>query len=104
MALKTGRRLFSSWHIFAGCELGPRAISDGREKFNRAVGDSQSSMLLLNLVKMRYRDRPSFLQITSISSNPQFSGTMGLNFRAGRSSQQTVNRKPGAFEFGWHLF
>ena len=75
--------------IFAGCDLGPRAISDGREKFNRAVGNSQSSMLLLNLVKMRYRDRPSFLQITSISSNPQFSATMGLNFRAGAAPDQS---------------
>ncbi len=83
-ALRTGLIIVALVALI-GCSLGPTAVRDGRAKFNKAVGDSQSSMLLLNLVRMRYRDRPSFLQITSISSNPQVSTSLGLNFRAGGS-------------------
>jgi hypothetical protein len=55
-----------------GCGiLGPASLKEGRNRYNQAVAYTGSEQMLINLVKLRYRDSPTFLQVSSISTNMQ---------------------------------
>ena len=59
--------------LAAGCHrAGPRAITAGRDNFNVAIQQTNNEQLLLNLVRLRYRDTPLFLEIASVTSNYVF--------------------------------
>lgn len=51
--------------------LGPRSLEAGRTDYNRVLHDTADQQLLENLVRLRYRDRPYFLEIASVTT--QFS-------------------------------
>ncbi|MEM9176591.1 MAG: hypothetical protein AAGC67_15310 [Myxococcota bacterium] len=57
--------------VFAGCggRLGPATVSLTRTHYNVAAQETSAQELLLNLVRLRYRDAPYFLQIASLSTN-----------------------------------
>ena len=52
--------------------MGPKSVRAGRMEYNKALGQSESEQLLLNIVKMRFLDRPVFLNVTSMTSNLSF--------------------------------
>lgn len=59
-----------------GCNvLGPRAIEEARTPYNEAIARSGREQLLLNVVRMKYRDVPVFLDLTSVST--QYSWSIG---------------------------
>jgi hypothetical protein len=61
-----------------GCSgFGPRALEFNRNQYNMAVQQTNAQELLLNLVRLRYRDSPFFLQVASVSANLTFSGGIG---------------------------
>ncbi len=67
--------------MLAGCSaMGPGALKQARFNYNLALQHSANEQLLLNLVRLRYRDNPVFLEISSISS--QFSLTSNLGVQA----------------------
>ena len=47
---------------------GPRAVRTARTAYNQAVVDTWNEQLLLNLVRLRYRDTPFFLEVSSVST------------------------------------
>ncbi len=54
---------------FAGCATaGPRAIRQGRFNYNQAISNTRSEQMLANLVRLRYRDPPFFLDVASVST------------------------------------
>ena len=56
--------------------------------FNAALQQTADEQLLLNLVRLRYRDTPAFLEVTSISTQSQFQ----TSFEAGTELERaTVN-------------
>lgn len=55
--------------LTACATTGPRSLRSGRGSYNAAIQRTNSEQLLLNLVRLRYRDAPLFLEITSISSS-----------------------------------
>lgn len=57
--------------LLAGCagRLGPAAVHLTRTHYNMAAQQTSAEELLLNLVRLRYRDTPYFLQIASLSTN-----------------------------------
>jgi len=60
--------------IFSGCsQLGPSRIELGRGDYNVVVQQTDNEQMLLNLVRLRYRDTPYFLQVASVSTNFEFS-------------------------------
>lgn len=64
--------------LLGGCaSVGPKALKDARFNYNLAVQISANEQMLLNLVRLRYRDNPVFLEITNIST--QFSLSTGAN-------------------------
>jgi hypothetical protein len=51
-----------------GCQVGPHAIKMGHPEYASAVGAVMDQQLLLNLVRLRYRAAPVWLEISSIST------------------------------------
>jgi len=57
--------------------FGPRALESSRTRYNIAIQGTDSQQQLLNLVRLRYRDTPFFLQLSSVSSNLRFRAAVG---------------------------
>lgn len=71
--------LFLSVLLAAGCSgIGPRALEFNRNQYNMAVQQTSAQELLLNLVRLRYRDTLLFLQVTSVSASLTFSAGIGV--------------------------
>ncbi|NND54258.1 MAG: hypothetical protein HKN56_04725 [Gammaproteobacteria bacterium] len=69
--------------LMGGCtNLGPRAIEAGRADYNTVLRDTTDQQLLVNLVRLRYRDRPYFLEVSAVTTqfafSPQLSATAGI--------------------------
>lgn len=64
--------------LFAGCtQIGPHALELNRSEYNIAVQRTGAQELLLNLVRLRYRDTPLFLQVASVSASLKFQRSVG---------------------------
>ncbi len=65
--LSSKRQLFISLLIAfsvltSGCGLvGPASLKEGRKRYNQVVAFTNSEQMLMNLVKLKYRDKPTFL-------------------------------------------
>jgi len=58
--------------LLSGCAVvGPRSIRPARFAYNEALAHSASEQLLLNLVRLRYRDTPLFLEVGSVVTQYQ---------------------------------
>lgn len=52
----------------AGCHAtGPMSVKTGRASYNVAIQQTNNEQLLLNLVRLRYRDPPYFLEVSGLS-------------------------------------
>jgi hypothetical protein len=77
-----------------GCaNLGPKALKSVRSNYNLAVQRTNDEELLLNLVRLKYRDTPFFMEVSSVAS--QF--TLETNANASATLQEGVN---GLFGLG----
>ena len=67
--------------LAAGCvhSLGPQQIPQARFDYNRAVARSWDEQLLLNLVRLRYRDTPHFLELQSVVAQYERSGSAAVS-------------------------
>lgn len=53
----------------AGCSVsGPTSIRTSRTNYNQAIATTGAEQLLLNLVRLRYRDVPLFLEVSSVTT------------------------------------
>ena len=69
--------------ISYGCGmLGPASLKEGRSRYNQVIAYTGSEQMLINLVKLRYRDSPTFLQVSSISTNLQWGASASAQFRS----------------------
>jgi hypothetical protein len=94
-----------------GCQFGPSALKVGNAHYSDAVRVAQGEQLLVNLVRLHYRDLPVFLSVSSISTQFQFDSsadisgsivenvgttnantpdTLGLGGRVGYSERPTI--------------
>ena len=70
--------VFLACFLVSGClSTGPRSIWTGRGNYNIAIAQTNNQQLLLNLVRLRYRDAPVFLAISSISTSFTFEVDVG---------------------------
>jgi len=85
-----------------GCQIGPRAMKLGHPEYASAVREVQDEQLLLNLVRLRYRATPVWLEISSISTQLEInsSGNIGgdivENVGTGSVSRQIAIDSGGA--------
>ncbi|MFT5041031.1 MAG: hypothetical protein ACI8TX_002002 [Hyphomicrobiaceae bacterium] len=65
---------------FPGCALvGPAAVRQDRIPYNEVISRSWNEQLLLNLVRLKYRDTPFFLELGSISTQYTLSASLGAD-------------------------
>jgi hypothetical protein len=63
--------------LLTGCAtVGPRTIPPARFAYGEALARSGSEQLLLNLVRLRYRDTPLFLEVGSVVT--QYQASLGV--------------------------
>ena len=59
--------------VIGGChQAGPASVEIGRASYNIAIQQTNSEQLLLNLVRLRYRDTPYFMEVSSVSTSFDF--------------------------------
>ena len=69
--------------FFPGCKaVGPKAINAGRSDYNIAIQQTGNEQMLLNLVRLKYRDTPFFMEVASVSTN--------FNFRSSAAASATL--------------
>ncbi len=59
----------------AGCVMGPHALESNRVLYNEVIQRTTAEQLLLNLVRLQYRESPLFLDVASVSAQFKFAGT-----------------------------
>jgi hypothetical protein len=110
----TNKILFSGFiaflsSLFMGCtNLGPTTLKSERSNYNLAVQKTNDEQLLLNLVRLKYRDTPFFMEVSSVasqfslSSNASITATLqdgvkgifGLGGSLGMTEKPTVTYSP----------
>lgn len=61
--------------------VGPRTIQSARMDYNEAISRSWDEQLLLNLVRLRYRDNPLFVDISSVTASYRFDRNANIGAR-----------------------
>lgn len=77
--------LFVAALAATGClraPLGPKTIPPARLNYNEAISRSWDEQLLLNLVRLRYRDNPLFVDVTSVSASYELNRNASVGFRS----------------------
>lgn len=65
--------------LLVGCStIGADRLRAGRSEYNTAIKDTDVNQLLLNIVRLRYSDKPYFLDIASVSATSEVGGTLGI--------------------------
>lgn len=95
--------------FLSGCvNLGPTTLKSERSNYNLAIQKTNDEQLLLNLVRLKYRDTPFFMEVSSVasqftlSSNANINATLqdgvkglfGLGGSLGMSEKPTVTYSP----------
>ena len=77
-----------------GCSgLGPSTLKGNRYNYNTTIQRSNDQQLLLNLVRLKYRDTPYFLEVNSVAAQ--------FKFRANADADATLqDGVKGLFGFG----
>ena len=65
--------------ISCATRLGPRTVPGARFNYNEAIARSLNEQLLLNLVRLRYRDTPLFVDVGSVIAQYSLSGNLGAS-------------------------
>lgn len=76
--LRLGALCIASSSLVA-CTLGPRALHVSSAQYNHAIRRTIDEQLLLNLVRLKYRDSPLFIEIGTISAQFQFNAGAGVS-------------------------
>lgn len=66
--------------VLSGCQstFGPTALKNTHPAYNLAINQTLNQQMLLNLVRLRYRDRPYFLKVGSVTASLTFDGSIGI--------------------------
>jgi hypothetical protein len=90
----TWPRLVLSLLALTGCaSIGPGTVSRDRVGYLAAVGESWKEQTLLNIVRLRYGDAPTFLEVSSIISGY---GLQGQVSAGGQISSDRTSTIPSA--------
>lgn len=60
----------------SGCVAGPTALRASRLNYNQAIQETTNEQLLLNLVRLKYRDVPFFLEVSTVSAQFIYQGSL----------------------------
>jgi len=103
--------LFTLSFLLYGCQstFGPGALQNTHPAYNQAMTQTLNEQMLLNLVRLRYLDKPFFLKVNSVTAALTLSGSLGVdssldlspggnivkpNLGMGYSDQPTISFQP----------
>lgn len=86
--------------VLAGCSYaGPRALTATRPLYNQAIAQTNDQELLLNLVRIRYRDTTYFTSVERIAAslelNMSIGSTSSLSRTSSTAAKDTIGRVLG---------
>jgi hypothetical protein len=62
-----------------GCaQYGPNHIKSERSSYNQAIQKTNNEQLILNLVRLKYRDNPLFMEVSNLASQFTIQNKIGL--------------------------
>ncbi len=66
--------------VLLGCQstFGPKALEKTHPAYNKSISETLSEQMLLNMVRLRYRETPSFLEISSVTISPRIQTSASL--------------------------
>ena len=94
--------------LLGGCQstpVGPRALRSSQHKYNQALIQNSDEQLLANIVRLRYRDNPIFVDVTTMTQtlgcDTGFDNTLektifGSGFSGKATSKLGLSSKNGA--------
>ena len=78
-----------------GCaSVGADRLRAGRTDYNAAIKDTDVDQLLLNIVRLRFSDKPYFLEIASISATTEVGGSFGATQEKGLGAGISMFERP----------
>jgi hypothetical protein len=86
--------------LLTGCQIGPRAMSLGHPEYASVVGKLTDEQLLLNLVRLRYRATPVWLEVSSISTQFEASAAGDVSAALNEDVGSGGAHNPDAFGIG----
>ncbi len=73
-----------------GCQIGPGTLPVSAAHYSDAVRVAQSEQLLVNLVRLRYRDHPVYLSVSSISTQFELGASASVDGRIVESGPDSL--------------
>ena len=66
--------------LLTGCQsyFGPSALQNTHPAYNQAIVQTLKEQMLLNLVRLKYRDEPYFLKVSNVTASLTFSSSVGV--------------------------
>jgi hypothetical protein len=96
MKLETGLAAVFIVAAITGCHtIGPGSIQRDRIDYGGAIADSWKEQTLINIVKIRYFDTPTFLDVSSVISSYQMQGEVRFSREVFPSAPLDTNRTFG---------
>ncbi len=97
MSLKIRSVLFAACVVITGCQstFGPRALERTHPAYNQAIVSSVNEQMLQNLVRIRYRDVPFFLEIGSVTASLSLGGSAGVDASVNLGGNESVSPDVG---------
>jgi len=82
--------------LATGCspKIGPMNVQDDSVVYNEAVKRGFDRQLLMNIVRLRYRDTPTFLEVGVVSASYDFKRSASSQFETGSTDITSVGWKP----------
>jgi hypothetical protein len=67
--------------VLSGCQssFGPDALHNTHPAYNQVIVNTLNEQMLLNLVRLKYRDKAFFLKVGSVTASMSFGGNMGID-------------------------
>lgn len=86
--------------VISGCaQLGPDLVKAGRTDYNIAIQQTENEELLLNVVRLRYGDRPLYMDVGSISTQFEWSQDVSASALSVQSPGQDETGIAGALGY-----
>ncbi len=92
--------LMLSASLLIGCAgFGHKTIPTDQFNFNNAINEASSEQLLLNMIRLRYSEQPTFLKVSSVIN--QYTRSASANASAGLSSGISGNGGSAGIGGSW---
>lgn len=89
--------------LLGGCQstpVGPRALRSSQHKYNQALVQNSDEQLLANIVRLRYRDNPIFVDVSQIFQKNAITNNAKSNFSKKVMAAQKYEGSLGIGELG----